>query len=120
MDDVLIVDDDRAIVEMVCAALAMEGVPYRVARNGAEALALVAAARPAVILLDVNMPVLDGPGFCAAFDGQYGRGETAVVIMTAGRDAQRICAEVGATTCLPKPFDLTALYTVVERYAGAA
>lgn len=117
MDDVLIVDDDRTIVEMVSAALAMEGVPYRVAHDGAEALSLAAAARPAVILLDVNMPVMDGPRFCAAFDQQFGRGDTVVVIMTAGRDAWQICSEVGATTCLPKPFDLNALYRVVERCA---
>ena len=116
MGDVLIVDDDAAIVEMVSAALEMEGIAHRMALNGQAALALVAQQRPAVILLDINMPVMDGLQFCAALDAEHGRDATAVVIMTAAREAPRLRDQCGADDMLGKPFNLDDLYAVVERH----
>lgn len=118
--DVLVVDDDAAITEVVGEALALEGIPYRTAANGRAALALVAERRPRLILLDMNMPVMDGPQFCAALDAGGGRDDIAVVVMTAAQQAARFKLECNADDVLGKPFDLDALYTVVERYLSPA
>jgi CheY-like chemotaxis protein len=91
-----------------------------VATHGAEALARVEERRPAVILLDINMPVMDGPTFCAALDAGPGRSSIAVVLMTAGRDAHRLRDQTAADAVLAKPFSLDDLYTVVERYLAAS
>jgi CheY-like chemotaxis protein len=118
--DVLVVDDDAAILEMVGAALEMEGLPYRTARDGESALELVQDQRPALILLDMNMPVMDGLRFCTALDAGLGRSDTAIIVMTASRDAPRFRQECAATDVLGKPFDLDDLYAVVGRYISAS
>ncbi len=115
MADVLVVDDDATITEMVIDALMLEGIPYRTAGNGQVALRLVSQARPGVILLDINMPVMDGVQFCEALDRQ-GRNGIAVVVMTAARDVHRVREQCHADDILGKPFQLDDLYAVIERY----
>ena len=116
MPDVLVVDDDAAITEMVSEALALEGIPHRIAANGAEALTQVVEQRPCVILLDINMPVMDGVQFCATLAQTPGRDEIAIIVMTAARDVARFREACGAQDALGKPFHLDELYTLVERY----
>ena len=116
MPDVLVVDDDAAITEMVSEALAIEGIPHRIAVNGEEALLRVAEQRPRVILLDINMPVMDGVQFCDALTQQRRRHGIAVIVMTAARDAARFREACGADDMLGKPFHLQDLYAVLDRY----
>lgn len=59
---ILIVDDDDTIRALMLKTLERDGLDFREAANGAEALARVAERRPDVILLDLEMPVLDGFG----------------------------------------------------------
>jgi CheY-like chemotaxis protein len=61
--DVLVVDDDTPLRESALEVLALGGLMAAGARNGAEALAFVARETPALILLDLHMPVLDGWAF---------------------------------------------------------
>ena len=116
MNGVLVVDDDPDIVAMVSEALAMEDIPHRTAADGREALAAVEAERPAVILLDMNMPVMDGVGFCRALDASLGRDDSAIIVMTASNQAPRYREACAADDVLGKPFSLDALYAVVERH----
>jgi CheY-like chemotaxis protein len=120
MDDVLIVDDDPAIIEMVSEALSLEDIPHRTAVNGEAALRSIEQGRPAVILLDMNMPVMDGPRFCTELDARHGRTGIAIVVMTAAREVQHFCMQCSATDILGKPFDLDDLYAVIERHRPAA
>ena len=116
--DVLVVDDDPAICGTIAAALELEEIPYRVACNGREALERVRERAPAVILLDMNMPEVDGPATCDRLDEQGVRPPPAVVVMTAstrGGYFRRICR---ADDVLGKPFELDDLYAVVGRYLG--
>ena len=63
---VLVVDDDPTILELVMA-LEDEGYEVATASNGREALDRTTAFAPEVILLDMNMPVMDGAAFTAAY-----------------------------------------------------
>src|SRR5438067_9379412 len=60
---VLIVDDDQAIVAAEREVLAEHGIPVREAHDGAEALRAIDIESPAMIVLDVQMPGIDGPTF---------------------------------------------------------
>lgn len=112
MAPILVVDDDAAIRETVVEILEFEGYPVEAAGNGEEALERVERQRPSLVLLDMRMPVLDGWGFARALQA---RGiALPILVMTAARDAQRWCDEIGAAGCLAKPFDLTDVISAVE------
>jgi CheY-like chemotaxis protein len=112
---ILVVDDDPAILATVSEALALEGLPVVTATNGAEALAVIdAARRPSLVLLDMRMPVLDGWGFMSAVRE---RGlSLSVVVMTAAADARRWGREIGAHGVLAKPFELEDLFAAVRQF----
>jgi DNA-binding response OmpR family regulator len=114
---VLVVDDDRALREVIVTSLVLEGHLVSQASNGAEALRLIQEQRPCLVLLDMQMPLLDGWGLAAELKT---RGlEPQIIVMTAGRDAERVAQEVGAAGFMGKPFDLTDLLTKVEAFLVA-
>ena len=113
MGDVLVVDDDPSVRDFIGFALAAEGIPYRTAEHGERALACVAERRPGVILLDLDMPVMDGRQFCATLDTTLGRDGTTMVVMTASGRVRQFQAACHADAALGKPFDLDDLYAVV-------
>lgn len=112
---VLVVDDHAGICAVVRAVLEGAGYAVREAGDGAAALRLVREARPVLILLDMRMPGMDGPGFLAAY--RRGPGPHApVVLMTGARDPAAAAAAAGATSHLHKPFKVAELLAVVRRY----
>jgi CheY-like chemotaxis protein len=112
---ILVVDDDPGIVGFLELALVDEGYAVRAAANGREALDQIAQRRPDLILLDMNMPVMDGWEFC----NQLRRRDSSVsgipiVVMTAARDAASRSREVDAQGYLGKPFDLDHLFNTID------
>jgi CheY-like chemotaxis protein len=112
---VLIVDDDDAIRDLVSDVLDAEGYSVATARNGADALQFIEQERPALVLLDMRMPILDGWGFAHAVK-QRGWA-VPIIVMTAASDAQQWANEIGAESYLAKPFDLNDLLSSVARVA---
>jgi CheY-like chemotaxis protein len=111
--NILVIDDDPAILATVADILGDEGYLVRTAANGAEGLAAVEQSLPALVLLDMRMPVLDGWSFVRTLRE---RGvNLPIVVMTAAQDVRRWAQEVGAVDYLAKPFDLPELLAVVER-----
>src|SRR5689334_2421690 len=64
---ILLVEDDESIREFIGAFFEDEGYHFATAVNGAEALKVVARLQPALILLDIYMPLMDGRAFAAAY-----------------------------------------------------
>ena len=114
--DVLVVDDHALILEFVRAVLEGAGDAVRTAGDGAVALRLALEAQPAVILLDLRLPGMDGRQFLAAYRRQPGP-HAPVVLMTAVGDMEPYAAEAGAAGHLRKPFRVADLLAVVGRYA---
>jgi CheY-like chemotaxis protein len=111
--DILVIDDDPAILTTVAEILQDEGYHVRLAGNGLEGLTALEQQLPALVLLDMRMPVLDGWGFVRALRERELK--VPFVVLTAAQDARRWAQEVGATGFLAKPFDLVELLAVVER-----
>ena len=112
---VLVVDDDEAILELVEMALDLEGRTVVPARDGRQALALLDSVEPALILLDMRMPVMNGWQFVASYRRAAAR-PAPIVVMTAGKDAAATAAEIEADAYLGKPFDLEELLAIVRQH----
>jgi len=114
-NQVLVVDDEPAIAEIIRDVLEQEGFKVLTAANGVEALRQIDRMKPAVVMLDMQMPILDGSGFVKALRA---RGlNVPIIVMTAGSSAARWAEEIDAAGYLSKPFDISGLVAVASRYA---
>jgi DNA-binding response OmpR family regulator len=114
---ILVVDDDPDILGFIRMALEGEGFDVATAANGQDALCRVRELRPNLVLLDINMPIMDGVTFARQAEHEFGR--LPIIVMTAGTEAARYSRELGARDSLPKPFDLNDLLDKVERCSVA-
>jgi two-component system chemotaxis response regulator CheY len=114
---ILVIDDDESIREFVRVALAEEGYRVLVAANGQEALKVLQADRPGLILLDVWMPEMDGAGFLAAYCS-LPEPRAPVVIFAAAADATANDWPADVAGFLPKPVDLTELMEAVALHSA--
>jgi CheY-like chemotaxis protein len=114
---VLVVDDDPDILDAICDILEGEGYRVARARHGEEALLRVETERPALILLDLMMPVMDGVKFSQALRLRPGVQDVPIVVISADGNRQR-ASSVGAVGYLAKPFDIDSLLAQVTGIAG--
>jgi CheY-like chemotaxis protein len=110
---ILVVDDDPAILATVSDILSFEGYRVQTATNGAEALASIQRQKPALLLLDMRMPVLDGWGVARRL--RESGIELPILVMTAAQNARKWAEEIGAAGYVEKPFELPELLDAVER-----
>ena len=117
--DVLVVDDDPDLLEVVRVILTMSGYEVRCASNGKEAIERVEQKVPALILLDMLMPVMDGWQCASELQARYGR-SVPIVVITAAEHARARAEKVGSGVdgVLAKPFDMDDLLRVVGRFAA--
>lgn len=113
---VLLVDDDLDIRDAVADILLERGYSVATAANGAEALDLLGRVLPRVILLDLNMPVMSGAEFREAQRCDSALSRIPTVVLTASPQNDPRLAEIGANGFIGKPFSLTQLLAVVERF----
>jgi DNA-binding response OmpR family regulator len=116
MPTILVVDDEPPILELVRFTLEDEQIRVLEADDGVKALEAARAARPDLILLDVQMPRLDGLEVCRQLRADASLSGTRIVMLTAaGQDADRARGlAAGADEYLTKPFSPLALFTLVR------
>jgi two-component system, OmpR family, response regulator MprA len=105
----LVVDDDRALRDVLRRALTLAGYEVRLSETGAEALADVAGGVPDAVVLDIGLPDIDGLEVCRLLRRD---GNRVPVLMLTARDAvsDRIDGlDAGADDYLVKPFDIDEL-----------
>ena len=117
--DVLVVDDDPDMVDAIAMVLEQGHYPSRCAENGKQALVEVERQRPALILLDMLMPVMDGWQFARELRARYGHA-VPIVVVTAAEHVKTRGDEIGADQVLSKPFNVSSLLRIVDRYLPAA
>lgn len=113
---ILIVDDDAAIRDAERQVLADSGFRVTEARDGDEALRSIDLEPPALVVLDVQMPGVDGPEFARALRKRLRR--VPLVILTGVPDPKREADRCNAEAYLRKPFDADELVRVVRRFAS--
>jgi DNA-binding NtrC family response regulator len=112
--DILVIDDDAAIVEMLVEVLRYAGYAARSACSSGGALMALAARRPALILLDGAMPYHETT-LLEKLCGQL-RFDVPIVIISASSRIRESALARGAADFLAKPFDLDELLACVAHY----
>jgi two-component system response regulator VicR len=105
---VLCVDDDQYLTALLSFALEREGYEVRVAHNGAQALRQIKAESPAAVVLDINLPDIDGFTLCAQIR-RHSR--IPIILLTARQADDDVITGLGqgADDYVPKPFNMQVL-----------
>lgn len=112
MARVLIVDDDPRFRRTLHLALNIRGYEVSGAAGGKEALDTIAAAAPDLIVLDWQMPEMDGIQTCRALREWS---EVPVIVISANRsNARDVALQAGANDYLSKPFSVNELLAHIE------
>jgi CheY-like chemotaxis protein len=110
---VLIVDDEPDLRSIIGQVLREAGYAVASAANGAEALEQLRQQRPDGVLLDLNMPVMDGPSFLRVCRADPAYAELPVAVCTTQSTAALLTTALTIQAHIPKPFDLDELLDVV-------
>ena len=105
-ESIMLVEDEESIVELVRYNLSREGYTVHVAMSGEDALTLVRTANPALILLDIMLPEIDGIEVCRRLRRDERTMTTPVIMLTARGEESDIISglEAGADDYVTKPF----------------
>jgi CheY-like chemotaxis protein len=116
MADVLIVEDTPEIALTLADLLAMEGHTVRIACDGREGLAALDERFPDLVVLDIEMPVLDGPAMAAQMlIEDLGRENIPIVLVSGFVDLLAVARRVGTPYAIPKPSTPEDFFGVVNR-----
>ena len=116
MARVLVIDDEPDVVRLIVKVLSGRGHIVQIARDGASALARVKAEPPDVILLDSDLPKINGAEVCRRLKSDTTTADIPVVMMTAEYiDIYDVGQEAGPNAFVVRPFVRDVLANVVER-----
>lgn len=105
---ILVVEDDPSVRMVIELAVESDGLVVHGEGNGRRALDWLEKNRPAIVVLDLDLPGVNGAGIAAAVRARYG--EKLPILVTSGLpNCREIAEKIGATGCLAKPFDLDVL-----------
>ena len=115
---ILLADDDDTIVTIVQTALRLDGFEVVCARDGEEALRLARELDLDLVLLDVEMPLLDGFSVCRELRADPRLKALPILMLTAQRDREGLLTGFaqGATDYLVKPFEVAQLRARVRTW----
>ena len=114
-DIILVVDDDSAARDLLTRFLDREGFTVKTARDGREGLALARQYRPKVVLLDVEMPNVNGWTMLQALRADPDLRDTPVIMISVLHE-RSVGFAMGANDYLVKPIDWRQLKRVLERF----
>jgi len=114
---ILVVDDLADNVAMISLALQQQGYRVVTANNGEDAVAVAMHTLPNLILMDINLPTLDGLGATRRIRDSEGLRDVPVVAITAfGTEGfQRAAYDAGVSGYLTKPIDLDRMHQLIAR-----
>ena len=116
MARILVIDDEPDVVRLIVKALAGRGHVVQVARDGASALARVRHEPPDVILLDSDLPKIDGAEVCRRLKTDQSTAAIPIVMMTSSYiDIYDVGADNGPDAFVVRPFVRDVLANAVDR-----
>lgn len=113
---ILIVEDEKAIVEVVSRTLRRHGYETASAADGDSALEMAFSLRPDLVILDLMLPKMDGWEVCRRLKADRQTASVPVLMLTARREERDVVEglEIGADDYMKKPFSLSELAARVK------
>ena len=119
---ILVVDDEADFLAIVSHILEKHGYRVVTAANGSEALERYAADKPDLVVLDANLPDMDGFEICRRIRANGPRPDTPILLCTVRSEVTPVAEglSAGATDYILKPFEVTDLLERVGKALKAA
>ena len=114
---ILVVEDEPELRAVVTFILQEEGFDVETASDGQQAVDRVRITRPALVVLDMGLPILSGEEVAAELQKFYPEPPPILVMSAAGAIAER-ARRIGAASYIAKPFDLDELASTVRKIIG--
>ena len=117
---ILCIDDDRLVLGICTTVLEEHGYRAVMATHGRAGIAIAKSERPALILLDILMPRMDGFEVCKLLRAEPALRHTPIVLFTASDspDLEAKGADAGATLSVRKPFKPKQIIQTIDRLLG--
>ncbi|MBN2453802.1 MAG: response regulator [Candidatus Omnitrophica bacterium] len=118
---ILIVDDEADVLSVLEKRLSSAGYEVLTVDNGADAVLLAKSRKPDLILLDIMMPVMDGPAVCSALKNDIATKNIPVVFLTCLITRSDEMAEghrIGGNFFIAKPYDPEELLKEIGNIVG--
>ena len=117
---VLIVDDDKGQTEVLAYSLKKQGYRALTENTGEAGLKSAREKRPDLVVLDINMPDMDGLEVCQTLNDEIETCTIPVIIVSASEEADvvRQARMAGSRYFVRKPYDPNALLTLIESALG--
>jgi len=106
---ILIVDGDERLLNVVTLFFEVKGYEVRTANGELAALAAIKERRPDAVVLDVNMPKVDGLKICKRLRSDQRLKRLPIIILTAAPELEKLAIAAGADGFVSKPYDLDEL-----------
>ncbi len=116
---ILVIDDDLPILMLMRSLLREFGFEAVTAESGRQALIEARRVRPSVVLVDRNMPGMNGEEVIRALRNEPGYEQLPILILSGQPVAKSDLAAIGADGSVMKPFDITELIAQLRSFAGA-
>ncbi len=117
--DILIIDDSAINIRVVSSIIQPLGCKVFAAKSGLQALNLLLSFKPSLIILDIQMPEMDGFECCKRIKSITSRTDIPIIFLSGSHDEadQLQAANLGANAYLTKPFCADELIDTVKRLA---
>lgn len=120
MKRILVVDDDKDILQVVQIVLQLKGYDTMMSWKGEDTLKNVDSFSPDVILLDVNLGSTSGITICSQLKADSKTHDIPVIMFSAHANSTKINSECGADGFIGKPFDIFNLAEIIQAKLPAA
>jgi response regulator RpfG family c-di-GMP phosphodiesterase len=117
---VLVVDDDPNLRALLRTSFELAHIRVQEAESATAASQMIEARQPDVLVLDVDMPVVDGLDFCRSLKADPATRAVPILLLTGSEVSEEKVSAVGADAFLSKPFSPLALLSTVERLGERA
>lgn len=113
---ILVVDDDKDIVNAICTILSMENYHTQEAVTGKEALTIVENSKPDLILLDYMLPDMTGKDIVEKIRKDPQLKNLPIILISAAHGVQELGQNIAIDDWIEKPFELDLLLTKISKF----